>query len=52
MAYLIYLIVRMYILADDDYKTLRIGNEFKEGTLFLNLTKLSFLPNMAILGSE
>ena len=51
MAYLIYLVVRMYMLEDDDYKSMQIGNPYDEKTAVLNLTQLYFLPNLAILGS-
>ena len=41
-----YQVIRMYSLADDDYKSLQVANNFDtEASKILNLTKLGFLPN-------
>lgn len=42
----------MYMLEDDDYKSMQIGNPYDENTLVLNLTRMWFLPNLAIQGSS
>jgi hypothetical protein len=52
LAYLFYLIIRMYLLVDDDYRSLSINNPFDKNTLFLNMTALHLLPNVAVSGSS
>ena len=48
IAYLVYLIVRMYGLEDDSYNSFTLLNEMdkQDGLDILNLTSHNFMPNM------
>lgn len=38
------------MLADDDYKSMKVANLFEDETEWLNMTRLVFLPNAAFSG--